>query len=135
MKFDLSKLKGSKDKPFPNHRRIILIILVCVIILCFVVFLSYITKGPHDYFYEGGYTKITVIQGQPSTFETGDGGYIFRYETNQSFILINGLIDTPFSSSQVFPTTEGSSYIAFQLEMNVSEVHSDYFVLVVKLLH
>lgn len=84
--------------------------------------------------------EVSLTQGgyyRPGKYPT-DGWYDFGYNStnpfNLSFYIIPGFgpPEMTISPSQIFPLTEGATYRHFGLEMKVTEVHSDYFVLLVR---
>lgn len=84
------------------------------------------------------YTRIEVSLTQGGYYRTTDNplvpGYVFGYYSNQSFYVMNwgGATPVSLSPNQIFPLTEGATYRYFDLEIKVSEVHSGYFVLLVR---
>jgi len=56
--------------------------------------------------------------------------YAFGYSHGKSFYVWPGF----GTAYMIFPLTQGATYRPFQLEIIVSEVHSDYFVLLVRII-
>ncbi len=89
-----------------------------------------------------GYARIEVTSTQAGFYRPGndphDGWYDFSYYST-SFINPSFIVNPEFGPSrlrigpdQIFPLTEGANYSFYGLQMTVSEVHSDYFVLLVR---
>ena len=88
------------------------------------------------------YARIEVSLTQIGDYRPGryptDGWYGFSYYStnplNSSFCIVPefGPPGMTISPSQIFPLTEGATYRYDALEMKVSEVHSGYFILLVR---
>jgi hypothetical protein len=105
--------------------------IVLVIVGAFLWFYPIISTV-QNYTSNSSYTRIVVVQGQVESYNQSDNRYVFGYTvTNQSSFFVM----TAELTLQQFPITVGAIYTAFGLEMKVTEVHSDYFVLLVKPLY
>jgi hypothetical protein len=71
------------------------------------------------------------LAGQPATYEHDNNVYGFGYKVLSIDPSDKFTVSTGFDYRQ-FSTVEDARYEAFGLEIVVSEVHSDYIVLLVK---
>ena len=94
-----------------------------------------------------GYSRIEVTSAQYGcgTYEYGkssnglDIRYVFNYYSNQSFYVFEDWPNRafpvggfPINPSQIFPISQGATYKYSEIEIIVSQVHSSYFVLLVR---
>ena len=82
-------------------------------------------------FSHSSYTEIKVIMGQIATYDQGNNhwGFFYRFwytDSPNSFTVTSGFLTASY------PTTQGSTYTVFGLEIKVSEANSEYIVLLVK---
>jgi hypothetical protein len=94
-----------------------------------------------NFFSQSSYTKVTVpISGllpAPTEVDIGNNKYLFVYVNASSLYPTtphNQTIGVTSTSGQYeyYPATVGATYEALGLEIKISEVHSDYVVLLVK---
>ena len=118
----------AKKRPI---KKILVGILAVVIIGFFLWYLPTITSIIQSYLSQASYNKITVLAGQPATYEYDNNVYGFGYKVLSIDPPDKFVVSTGFDYRQ-FSTVEDARYEAFGLEIVVSEVHSDYIVLLVK---
>ena len=111
--------------------RIIGVVLAVVIIALVVSYSPKMISSLQSLTSNSSYTSVKVVQGQPSYYDEGknEWGFAWRFlptDSPNAFLVTSGL------TSEGFPVTEGATYRAFGLEIRVSEVHTDYIVLLVK---
>jgi len=102
-----------------------LLIIICALLWQAPLIISYIPQL--------SYTKITLPTGADVPYTINNIQYVFRY--GLSFLQDNHL--RVWAGSTVNPevfivSTEGARYTAFALEIIISEIHSDYIVILVK---
>ena len=102
-------------KPFPI-KKIIGIILIVVMIGSVVL----IVLGVQN----EGYTKVTINNYSAANINLGGKAYLFKYYPPQLAIIPVGVV--------IDQVVQGTTYRYSDLEVKVSEVHSDYIVLLVK---
>jgi metal-responsive CopG/Arc/MetJ family transcriptional regulator len=75
------------------------------------------------------YIKITVTEGQGKVVTIGEYEYAFTYDHNtQMFAIATDITILP----PTYKTTVGATYDVFGLEIQVSEVHDSYCILLLK---
>jgi hypothetical protein len=110
-------------KPFPI-KKIIGISVIIVIVGVFVWFIPTIISTIQNL----GYTRVAVSANSTTTIQFGDNVYVFGYSPPKF-----GLQGTStYWLPRAYNATQGSVYRDAGLEMKVSEVRSDYIVLLVK---
>ena len=79
-----------------------------------------------NFMQQSSYTKVTVVVGQVAKVEFDDNIYGFGYASGQ-FVVV-----TPLFELRYYDAVEGAVYSDLGIEIVVSEVYSDYIVLLVK---
>lgn len=102
-------------KPFPIKK--IIVILLIVVITGSIV---WIVLSVQNY----GYTRLTISNFTAATIKFGDKTYIFKYYPPELAIIPVGAI--------IDHVIQGATYRYSGLEVRISEVHSDYIILLVK---
>ena len=141
--FFFVKEKQPKIESEGNKRRLsakkVVAFSVIVIILVAVLWNSpLIISTIQNYFAQFSYTKVKVLAGVPKDVEIEGNKYVFTYKYRD--ILFPDLSDDKFyvfvgvtkETYKGFPLIEGEKYEAFGIEIMVSEVHSDYIILLIK---
>ena len=107
--------KPRTRKSFPVKKIIVILLIVAIIGSIFWIVLSI-----QNY----GYTQVTISNFTAATVELGNRTYIFDYSPPELAIIPVGAI--------IDPVVQAATYRYSVLEVKVSEVHSDYIVLLVK---
>lgn len=124
-KFTVYEERQKRKKKIPIKK--IAVLLTSIIILTVIVL-----NGPIIYsafqnsMQQSSYTKVTVVEGQVARVEFEDNVYAFAY-MHEQFVII-----TPLAGFRYYDVVEGAVYSDLGIEIVVSEVHSDYIVLLLK---
>jgi hypothetical protein len=105
-----------------DKRRLIIVCSAVAIVISIILFLyaSNVISTIQDI----GYTKVTVSNYAAATVKLGDKTYIFEYYPPELAIIPLGQI--------IYQVRQGATYSYSGLEVKISEVHSNYIVLLVK---
>jgi ribosomal protein L37AE/L43A len=122
-------------KPFPI-KKAIGVLLVAVIIGAFVWYSPTIISTIQNFIEDYGYTRVAISVDSGTTIHLGDNAYIFEYWDSSFAKGLNSSATTSVFGIAPFmvwhPAIQGATYRDSGLEIKVSEVHSDYIVLLVK---
>lgn len=125
-----SKEKPKTRRSFPV-KKIIGLALVLIIVGALLWYAPTIISYVQNLASQSSYTKVTVVMGQVAVYEHDNNRYSFTYRyldpSDSTYFTVNSYLQ-----QKTFSTTEGATYTAFGIEIKVSEVHSDYIVLLVK---
>jgi hypothetical protein len=111
----------------------ICLVIVAVVVICAVsLYFASISPSTTNLFTSLQYSEVTVVSGQFATFTYDQAVYVFGYGSFLGTTTNNFTVCSGFAPQKFFPLKEGSIYTAFGLEIKVSEVHSEYFVLLVR---
>lgn len=113
----------------------IAILLVAVVIVAVILWNApSLISFFQNYFSRLSYTKVTVVEGALGvTIEFNGNEYFFAYKWGPFAPQDKFAVGTVGGLNQKnYDAVEGATYQAFGLEIVVSEVHSDYIVLLVK---
>jgi len=124
------KEKPKVRKHFPI-KKVIGLAVVLIIIGAFLWYAPTIISSLQNLFSQSSYTKINVVMGQVAIYDHGDNHYVFAYRLLSSDPTDKFYVSSGFQT-RMFSATEGAMYKDLGIEIKVSEVHSDYIVLLVK---
>lgn len=133
-KIELSEMPKSLKPKSRRHFPIGKVIGLSLLIVLVGVFLwnaPTIISTVQNLFSQSSYTKLTLVVGQYTVYDHGDNHYVFAWrlllaDSPNLFVVSTGF------QTQTFSTTQGATYTSLGLEIKVSEVHTDYIVLLVK---
>lgn len=132
------KIEPKRTKHRLSTRKILAFSLAVVILGVVLWNAPFIISLIQNYFIQLSYTKVKVLAGMPKDIEIEGNKYVFTYKyrdifypdlSDDKFYVFVGLTKEAYKG---FPLIEGEKYEAFGVEIVVSEVHSDYIVLLVK---
>ena len=128
---DIETRKTKTRKPFPT-KKVVGLFLAVMILGALLWYAPTLISTIQNYFSQSSYTKVTVVAGQVSDIKFNDNEYFFMYPSPPWIEGNQFSISTPTLSAKIHPAIEGATYYDFGLEIKVSEVHTDYIVLLVK---
>lgn len=127
-KFTVHEERQERKKKIPIKK---IAVLLTFLVILFVIVLNgpIIYSAFQNFIQQSSYTKVTVVEGQVAEVEFDDNEYVFVImgETSDRFLVI-----TPLGEAKLFDIVEDAVYSDLGIEIVVSEVHSDYIVLLVK---
>jgi len=91
-----------------------------------------------DLFAQSSNMEVTVVEGHPASVKVADYEYYFAYTpanysswfpSNATFTVTT---EAGLFAMKTFNAIDGATYKAYGIEIVVSEVHSDYIILLVK---
>jgi len=119
--------KKLKRKKRITIMRIAFLVTLMVILVVIILNGSIIFSALQNFVQRSEYTRVVVVTGQVAKVEFDGNEYSFVYASN----LIT--VETPLPGFfRYYGPVEGAIYSDFGIEIVVSEVHSDYVVLLVK---
>jgi len=128
--------EGNKRKL--SAKKIVAFSVVAIILVAVLWNAPLIISTIQNYFAQFSYTKVKALAGTPKDIEIEGNKYVFTYKyrdiffpnlSDDKFYVFVGLTKETYKG---FPLIEGEKYEAFGIEIIVSEVHSDYIILLVK---
>lgn len=127
---DIKTRKTKTRKPFPT-KKVVGLFLAVIVTGALLWYAPTIISTVQNLFSQSSYTKLTVVMGQIATYDQGDNHWVFSYRFSAYDPTDKFYVSTGFQT-RVFSATEGATYKDLGIEIKVSEVHSDYIVLLVK---
>lgn len=125
-RFHRVSAKRLKRKKRMSIMRIAFLVTFMVILVVIILNGSIIFSALQNFMQRSEYTKVVVVRGQVAKVEFDGNEYSFVYTRNQVTVL------TPLYEFRYYGTVEGAIYSDLGIEIVVSEVYSDYIVLLVK---
>jgi len=116
--------KAKQKRRIPLKKIATLLAFIAIIIV--IVFNGPIYSAFQNFMQPSPYTKVTAVRFQVAEVEFDDNKYQFVYGSTYIMVI------TPLSEFRFYDVVEGVVYSFPGIEIVVSEVHSDYIVLLVK---